>query len=228
FSSRVQSAAIARTWQQEETPYATLDLREMLSGGFPSPEAMPRLVIVASSFNSYHSLDSRALDRNLQAYLDAGGRVLWITGTGQPPTKTFADFRETMERSATNAKLPVPEKDFIGAQLSFFDSQDSPAPRVVRSPLTKAGWQQPFSPWEFEPENGDGFRTVLELNVGGDTLIVGIVDELGQRLVLPIYAVTPFLLAGEDRVESPHEPTLDAASTAVLDAALNALRPMEP
>lgn len=227
FSSRVQSAAIARTWRQEETPYATLDLRETLSDGFPVPEAMPRLVIVASSFNTYHSLEAKALDKNLQAYLDAGGRVLWITGTGQPPAGTFAVFRKAMNRDDPKSKLPVPSGDFLGAGIRVADDTLSPF-TVANSPATRAGWQQPFSPWTFDVEDDADLRPLLGLETDERSLVVGAIDSDGKRAILPIYAVTPFLFAGEDRVETPHEPALNSASTAVLHAALDALRPTEP
>lgn len=227
FSSRVQSAAIARNWQQEGTPYATLDLREALSEGFPSPETMPRLVIVASSFNSYHSLDAQALDRHLQAYLDAGGRVLWITGTGQPPSGAFASFRKAMHRDDPKSKLPVPDGDFLGARIRLVD-HDAERHVIAHPATTRAGWQQPFAPWTFSVEERADLRALAILETDTASLIVGAIDAEARRAMLPIYAVTPFLLAGEDPIESPHEPTLDAASAMILDSALNALPSTKP
>ncbi len=227
FSSRVQSAAIARSWQREEMPYATLDLRDTLSEGFPSPESMPRLVIVASSFHSYHSLDAQALDRNLQAYLDAGGRVLWITGTGQPPAEAFAAFRKAMHRDEPKSKLPVPVGDFLDARIRLIGN-DTDRYVVEHSPATRSGWQQPFAPWTFDIEENADLHPLAILETEGHSFLVGAIDADRRRAILPIYAVTPFLLAGEDRVETPHEPALDAPSASVLDAALDMLRPTKP
>lgn len=227
FASRVQSAAIARSWQEKGTPFASLDLRDTITEGFPSAKRMPRLVVVAGSFRSYQSLDADAFDRNLQAYLADGGRVLWITGTGQPPAGTFSALRNAMHRDDPASKLPVPEGDFLGARIRLSD--DGSAPFVVEhSPATRAGWQQPFSPWIYDNEKNPKLRPIAILETDTLSFPVGVVDTDGRRAILPIYAVTPFLLGGEDRIEVPHEPTLDDASSTVLEKALDALRPKTP
>jgi len=224
FASRVESAAIARSWKKAETPYITLDLRQILSGDIPSPERMPQLVVVGSSFNSYRSLKADPFDRSLESYLDAGGGVLWISGTGEPPAKSFASLRKAMHRESPKAKLPVSNDDFLGARLRLTDG----APNfftIEHSAETKAGWQKPFSPWTFASEKETALRPLATLEAGGESFIVGVIDAERKRALLPIYAVTPYLFAGDDRIESPHEPSLDSASAAVLAAALKALTP---
>lgn len=63
FASRVESAAIARSWQKARTNYITLDLRDTLSGGIPSPERMPRLVVVLPHFVASVGLSEFNLDQ---------------------------------------------------------------------------------------------------------------------------------------------------------------------
>lgn len=222
FASRVQSAAIARSWQSNGTPYATLDLRNVLLDGLPSPEHMPRLVIVATSYHNYHSLDIATFDRQLQTYLDAGGHVIWITGTGQPPAVAFASFRKAMLRDTPNSKLPVSDASFLGAQIRVVGSEVS-SPSIAHSATTKAGWQQPFSPWTFDLDKTEGLLPLMTLNTEGRSLTVGAIDAAGQRACLPVYAITPYLFGGEDTIASPHQPTLDSASGATLDAVLQKL-----
>ncbi len=224
FAARVQSAAIARHWQETGKAYATFDLRDALADGFPAPEAMPQLVIVANSFHSYHSLKSDALDRHLKSYLDAGGRVLWIYGTSSPPVGAFAGIRTALQRGETGNKLPVSDADFPGARVSLVGS-GLPASVIAHPAATKAGWQQPFCPWTFDLENRDDVRPLATLETEAISLVVGAVDTAGKRALLPVYAVTPYLFAGEAGPESPHEPSLDAISAAHLEAALKALVP---
>lgn len=222
FAGRVLSASIARSWQQKGKPYATLDLREVLTGGFPAPAQMPQLVIVAPSFHSYHSLKADDLDRNLREYLDAGGRVLWISGTGLPPSGAFAPFRAVMHRDDAKSKLPVPDGDFRGARVSLV-AAGLPAATIAHPAATKAGWQQPFCPWTFDFEKSNDLRPLATLETGASLLTVGAIDTEGRRALLPVYSVTPHLFAGEDGPASPHEPALDSTGEAFLEATLKAL-----
>lgn len=222
FASRVQSAAIARSWQQTGRPYATFDLREALADGFPAPEQMPQLVIVATSFHSYHSLKADALDRHLQTYLEAGGRVLWVSGTTLPPAGAFASFRPVMRRDDDKSKLPVSDGDFLGAQVGLVGS-DLPASVIAHPATTKAGWQQPFCPWTFSLENRNDLLPLVTLATDGSSQIVGAIDTARSRALLPVYAITPYLFLGEDGPDSPHVPSLGSVGEAFLEAALKAL-----
>lgn len=224
FASRVQSAAIARSWQESGKPYATLDLREALADGFPAPVQMPQLVIVATSFHSYHSLKADAFDRHLRDYLDAGGRVLWIAGTSLPPAGAFDSFRTAMHRDDNGSKLPVPDPDFLCARVRLVGA-DRPVSTIARPAATKAGWQQPFCPWTFSLENRNDLRPLMTLEADGKSFLVGAIDAAGRRALLPVYAVTPYLFAGDEGPASPHEVSLDSISEAFLAGALEALVP---
>lgn len=222
FASRVPSAAIARNWQRTGKPYATIDLRITLSDGFPAPERMPQLVVVATSFHSYQSLHAEALDRHLQAYLDAGGRVVWISGTVLPPPVTFANFRTAMHQEETKNKLPVTDEEFLGARVQL-TCTDLRAATIAHPATTKAGWHQPFCPWTFRLDSRTDLRPLVTLETADDSRLVGVIDSAGKRALLPIYAVSPYLFAGEDRPHSPHEPSLDSISGGLLEGALKAL-----
>ncbi len=222
FASRVQYAAIVRTWQQTGKSYATVDLREALADGFPDPKQMPQLVVVGTSFQSYHSLKADAFNRHLQAYLDAGGRVLWFSGTSLPPAGAFASFRNVMHRDGANSKLPVSDGDFLGARVDFIGSR-VPAPTIQRPAATHAGWHQPFCPWTFKLENQTELRPLVTLDTDATSLIVGAINAKGKLALLPVYTITPYLFAGDDGPKSPHEPTLDSIGEVFLEASLKAL-----
>ena len=222
FAARVQSAAIARNWQQKGKPYITIDIREALADGFPVPEQMPQLVIVATSFHSYHSFKADVFDRHLQDYLDAGGRVLWIGGTSLPAGGAFGSFRPLMHRDDAKSKLPVSDGDFLGAKVGVVGS-NIPVSTVAHPAATKAGWQQPFCPWTFTLENQNDARPFATLEIDGSSLVVGAIDIARSRAFLPVYAVTPYLFTSEECPDSPHEPNLDSISSAHLEAALKAL-----
>ena len=91
-------------------------------------------------------------------------------------------------------------------------------------PSFRAGWQQPFSPWTIATEDTPELRPLVRLETGDRSLTVGAIDTERRRALLPIYAVTPYLFAGEERIESPHEPSLDATSATLLDTVLETLR----
>ncbi|MDF1754246.1 MAG: hypothetical protein P1U89_15785 [Verrucomicrobiales bacterium] len=222
FAGRVQSAAIARTWQQSEKPYATFDLREAIAYGFPSPDKMPQLVVVAPSFHSYHSLKADVFDRHIQDYLAAGGRVLWICGTGQPASGAFASFRSAMKRDDAKSKLPVPDGDFIGAEVHLA-GLDQPVSTIAHPATTKAGWHQPFCPWTFKLEGRDDLLPLATLKTEGVSPVVGAIDVAGRRALLPVYSVTPYLFEGEGGPVSPHQPALGSTGAAFLEAALEVL-----
>lgn len=226
FASRVQSAAIARSWKQSGKPYATFDLRDALDDGFPAPEKMPQLVIVASSFHSYHSLKADVLDRRLQSYLDAGGSVLWISGTTLPAAGAFATFRSAMGRADDKSKLPVSDSDFIGARVALVGA-NLPDSVIAHPARTKAGWQQPYCPWTFSLENQKDLQPLVTLEAGGNSQIVGAIDIGKRRALLPVYAITPHLFAGEGGPDSPHEPALSSVGEAILEGALKALVPVQ-
>lgn len=225
FSSRLQSAAIARHWQQSGQPYATFDVRDLIRDGFPSPAQVPCFVIVATAFHNYHTLRAETFDEKLRAYLEAGGRVLWIAGTGLPPEHSFGDFREAMHRTEAKATLPVPDDEFVGARVRLEEAEDATAPAIIaHSPRTKAGWQRPLSPWSFELAGSGNLRPLLEIETDQEVVTVGAIDAARQRALLPIYAVTPHLFENAGSIVSPHEPTMDPVSASLLDGALRALK----
>jgi hypothetical protein len=214
FSSRVQAAAMARTLGKQGRAYATIDLRGLLTAGFPDPEEVPLLLVTATSFRSYYWMDSADFDSGLSAYTAKGGNVLWIAGTGMLPEKTFASVRSAWKRTE-KTNLPVPAKAFVGSTLTAsFDG--NPSWTIVNTPDTPAGWQQPFCPWWFDSATAEGLEPILTLSHEGSPLVVGATTTDRRLTILPVYAVTPHLLDATTPVATPHEPELDGPSAAIL------------
>lgn len=214
FSSRVQSAATVRTLQKLGRPHATFDVRRLLAADFPEPRQVPLMIIVATQFTSYHWMKTDVLETALADYLKRGGRVLWIMGHGGMPKKVLEPFISALQRTE-KAYLPVPGKRFTGSRLIAHLPGD-PAWQIVNTPETPAGWQRPYCPWRLEPTAGSALEPLLTLESEGVKHLVGACTTDHRLALLPVYAVTPYLLSGESRVTSPAEPELDDASTSVL------------
>lgn len=214
FSSRVQSAATVRTLRRLGRPHATFDVRRLLAEGFPEPKQVPLMIIVATQFTSYHWMKTDVLEAALADYLKRGGRLLWIMGQGGLPKKVLDPFTSVMQRTE-KAYLPVPSKRFTGSKLIAHLPGD-PAWQIVNNPETPAGWQRPYCPWRIEPAADSTLEPLLTLESEGVKHLVGACTADHRIALLPIYAVTPYLLSGESRVTSPAEPELDEASTKVL------------
>jgi hypothetical protein len=221
FPSRVQSAAIVRTLGKQGRPHTTLDVRKLLTEGFPLPADVPLVVVVATSFHSYHWMKSEVFDAGLTSYLEDGGKVLWIAGTGIPPKTALAPVAAAWKR-VEKSNLPVPEKRFVGARLSAALPGD-PSWTIVNTPETPAGWQRPHCPWWFEIPSDSSLVPVLSLETSEENLVVGVVSSDRRVAFLPVYSVTPHLLDRETPVTSPSEPELDAPATTLLIGVIDRL-----
>lgn len=221
FSSRVQSAATVRTLRQRGRPHATFDVRQLLSEGFPSPAQVPLFIVVATSFRSYHWMKAGDFDELLSDYLQDGGKVLWIAGTGGLPAKSLAPISASGKRD-DKATLPVPTKTFLGSTLSARLPGD-PAWSIVNTPETPAGWQRPHCPWWFDLSHTSNLIPLLTLRTPEQSFVVGAATHDRQIALLPVYAVTPHLLDRDTPVTSPFEPALDLPATTLLTGVIDFL-----
>lgn len=218
FSSRVQSAATIRTLRKLNHPHATFDVRRLLEEGFPDSQQVPLMILVATQFTSYHWMKTDALETALADYLQRGGRVLWIMGQGGLPQKLFAPFASALQRTE-KANLPVPGTRFIGSKL-IAHLPGEPAWQFVNTPETPSGWHRPYCPWRFERPHESALEPLLTLENEGVKHLVGACTTDHRLALLPIYAVTPYLLSGESRGTSPAEPELDEAGTKLLQGVM--------
>ena len=215
FASRVLSVAISRTLQDSGEACATLDVRQLVDEGFPPPSQVSQVIIVANSFRSYHTLDAAVFDEKLSTYLAQGGRVLWIMGNTQPAAKSLEPFRTALQRDDPKSQLPVPDEQFLGARLTLVDSPLRP--QTIAYPVrTAAGWQQPFCAWTYNKGKLGDLQPLAVLESASGPLIVGAISPDRRIATLPVYAVTPHLFGGSDIIASPHRPSLDDTTAAIL------------
>lgn len=223
FSSRVQSVAIARSLQQAGQSFATFDVRQILADGLPSSKRVPRLIIVATSFHSYHSLKADVFDQRIADYLAHGGRVLWIMGNSPPAPTSFAPFTKAMQRKDAKDRLPVSDELFLGSRVDVVGSGLSGL-AIAHSAHTSAGWQQPFCPWTFDLVKSPALNPLITLDTGHQALTVGAIDADSKRACVPIYALTPHLFEGSGTIPTAHEPALDSATANILTAVLKRMQ----
>ena len=131
-------------------------------------------------------------------------------------------YQKAMEESA-DPSFPVAESDFVGARLRFSFDEDRTW-TIAHSPRTPAGWQQPFCPWRFQLAGQSDLSPLATIETPHASQIVGAISSDRKTACLPIYALTPYLLEGGDRIESPAEPELDAAGTEILFAVPDLMR----
>lgn len=227
YGDRLLAAEICRSLgRTTDRPYATLDLRQILSQGFPSPARMPAVIIAASSLRDYAGMKVTDLDRQLQAYIQQGGHVLWIGGPAKPPAalgKIAAAMSKTEKQS-----LPLPEPQFLKTHLKLAGSKAT-GWTFFRSPALKTGWHEALCPWTFSlPTTPGGELTPLvELSTESGPTVVGVLWETAghrnQAAFLPVYSLTPFLLTENNTVEAPAQPQLDAVGQSILFATLDRL-----
>jgi len=220
YAGRVEAAAIARTLQHRGKSYVTLDVRQVLQEGFPTPEQVPQIVLVAPSFHSYHEMKAKSFDDRITDYLKQGGRVLWVMGTSLPASRSFASFNAALSQPnspAAKSKLPVTDEEFLGAVLNLIGTELPPQTIAHRANF-QASWVQPLCPWSFDLTKNSDLKPLVTLTSGTRSQVVGAVSSNGKTACIPIYALTSYLLAGEQTVTSPHEPVLDAAAESILFA----------
>ena len=221
FGERVLAASICRTLGESGRPYATVDVRDVLTRGLPSPQQMPVVVMAARVPRSYVWMKTDDLDKALQPYLDAGGKVVWIGGT-QPPLDALKPLADAMQAGEEKG-WPLPIEELLQSQVQLVGADAKASWSFVRSPQTPAGWQVPQSRYYFG--DSDALKALVELRAGERALIVGAAwPRTDPRAVfLPTYALWPHLLTPDATIERVDEPRLDGAGAAILQQALDAL-----
>lgn len=223
FASRVPSVAIARSLQRSGRSYASFDVRRLIADGFPSPEQVPQMIIVASSFRSYHTLNAEVLDQKLADYLERGGRVLWIMGNARPAPKSLSAFNPVMQRKDAKDRLPVTDEQFLDSSVELIGS-GLPALEIAHPAKTNAGWHNPYCAWTYDLKERQDLRPLVALKTSGQSQTVGAITADSRIACIPIYALTPYLFEGSDTIPSAHEPALDPSTERLLTALLDRIR----
>ena len=223
FASRVPSVAIARTLQRSGRSYATFDVRHLMADGFPSPERVPVMIIVANSYRGYHSLKLENLEEGLARYIKDGGRILWIMGMAKNISKSLAVIEKARKRQDDKSNLPVTDDQFLMSRLELVGS-DLNALKIAHPAKTGAGWHNPYCPWTFDLTENKSLQPLVTLHTGSQSQTVGVITADKKIACIPVYALTPFIFEGGDTIPSAHEPMLDPVCEKVLNALLQRLK----
>jgi hypothetical protein len=231
YGDRVIDACICRAMQDEGHSYVTLDVRDILDKGFPSPARVPTIVISATALRDYGWMHVADLNRQLHAYLQDGGHLLWIGGNTKPPEA----LSPLVDAMAQTAGQPIPGQELLHQDPAVHDTKlillsgaADPSWTFYRPLLLKVGWSQPLDPWRFD-KSSDVLQPFLQIQEGSNPPSVvgvywnGAAGKQIQGAYLPIYSVAPHLLVESAVVADPSVPRLDEPSIQILDTVLNQL-----
>ena len=227
FSSKYISAAIVRTLRRKNKTCRLLDIREVDKSGFASASEMPLLIISAGGFHT-----SKELKAKLAAYMQGGGKLLWIGGDHK---NQLGDLSKSMVRAESDQMpvsnkygkdSPAREKAVIKFCPEFAKSLGSRGYKFVRNPNTKAGWQKPIC--NFYIKDGDEKIVPLaEMTVDQSVMTVAAAcknkEGVFQYLFLPEFLVSPYLLSDETSIKDPSLPILDSVGAKVLMSSVDVL-----
>jgi len=230
FSSKFIMTSAMWVVKDAGIPFRALDLRDVAKNGMPAPAQMPVAVICSGRFHP-----PAEFRKSLSAYIEAGGKFLWIGGR---ESKLLAPFSESF-KPVDDKLLPVSKKygeqnaeiikksavTFRGGLARVLGTKPYP---FKRNPNTRAGWQKPYCPYEIE--SGDPNITVLAvLNAGDATMNIAAAyrDASGKAkfIFVPEYIIAPFLLSEDTEMRDPSRPRLDSVGRKVLTEGLRMLAP---
>jgi len=202
-----------------------IDLREVAQKGL-EPKNVDLLVVPGSSFKPYLGFDHKKLLRQIAAFAEKGGRVLWINGalpSGVCDAVEKAMYKPYREKGGyCNPPYWVPMRELVGSTFAW--TSDSPvAYTCVRRPTGMAGWFWEGSTWAFDPKKLPADSVpLLEFRSPNYTGTVGVAwPKADPRFIyLPYAALFPYTLTHEKPSVTDYELRLDSAGEAFLSRAV--------
>jgi hypothetical protein len=218
YGDKVIATAIARTLAQSHQRYLTLDLRTVLAQGFPSPRQMPGLILSASLLQNYEGMLKSDLDRRLKTYLDQGGKLIWVGGSGPLPSASMGHIQKAMTRNP--GEWPVLTKEFASFRLTLHGSRPAAWP-LLHDVSTTGGWQKPTTPFYFGSPTAGGLEPLLSLTNNEKDVTIAVTWAKGAYL--PLFTLAPFVYSN-DKIADAGQPVLDQVGRAILMATFAKLR----
>jgi hypothetical protein len=214
FGDRVLAVQIVNALRRQGKNAELVDVRTFLEKG----AEVQALIVPAQRCASYRKLKVEALDKRLGAYLDAGGKVVWVGG-GKPPGALRRGLPKDFMAKGDDKAWPVPMERFRLGSLGVAGDIGW----KLRRPLEgQAGWQWPRNPFAFTQEAVSQGAPLVELSCDGQSETVGLAwpKEKPSVAYVPGYAVMPYVWTSETPALSPLRLELDAAGTRAIEAAL--------
>lgn len=230
-------ASAMRSLANSGIPFAPVDVRSLVKSGLPNPSQMPVLVVCAGDF-----VIGAERIAQLNAYVEAGGRLLWIGG-GHPreePTVQCHGVLGPLSKALSTVDDPfllISRRHADSAALSrvavrfrecVIGGLGAGTHGFYRNPNTPAGWHKPFCNRQVDTRH-PAILGLAELVVDEKPVCVAAAlmedDKRARHVFIPEYLLAPFLFVESGRMPDPSRPTLDAFGERVLLGALRMLAP---
>ena len=217
FGDRVLAVQTVNTLRRRGKNAELVDVRQFLDKG----AEMPTLIVPAQRCASYRTLKTETLNKQLRAFLDAGGKVVWVGG-GKPLAALCRGMPKDFLVKGDGNAWPVPLGKFRSGKLSVAGGAEW---SLAHSPEGSAGWHWPSNPFFFTQDAVSQGVPLARWSGEGQSKCVGLAWPKGKPSVayLPTYAVSPYVWTVEPPTLAPLRLDLDAAGVAVLEAAMEAL-----
>ena len=220
YNYRPAAAAVARSLGAAGRDYVLLDVRDMLNGGLPDPEAMPIVVVPAqATTSSYLTMDRADLDDAIETYADAGGKVIWAGGRPSDALDAFGDHDDVKRGS-----FGVEDDKLDRYALRLLDGDDAHAWTMGARPKPTAGWGAAGTGRTFA--EADELTPLLRWEGGGEPSTVGVLateDGQPRHAFLPHWTLWMYLLDDERTIPDPARPTLDPVGSVIFFHTLDRL-----
>ncbi len=222
YTDRIITAAACRTLANANRSYATIDVRDVLTGSAPDPKEVPTLLISASALRDYGWMHVADLSAKLEAYLKAGGGIIWIGGESLP-SEALGPIRSgatRIEKQTVPIKELMKDDDALHNTKLVLLAGEEASWNFVRPPVLNIGWTQPLCPWKFENLASE-LTPLLRLQSGDESTTVGVLwtpatGKTVQAAFIPIYAVAPKILVKDGVLQHPTEPEFDEPGATIL------------
>ena len=219
FGDRVLAVQIVNTLRRQGTNAELVDVRTYMETGAD----VLALIVPAQRYASYRTMKTEALDKQLTAYLGAGGKVVWIGG-GKPPAVLCQGMPKELLVKGENKNWPETLASFGEGELVVCGDKGKTFP-CQRLPEGKAGWQWPTNPYVFGAGTETSGVAFAMWRKGEQKEVIGLAWPKGKPSMayVPGYAVVPYIWTKETPSLSSLLLELDAAGANVLETALNVL-----
>ena len=210
--------------RRPELNAALVDARAFAKDGL-DPKVTP-VIVVYRSVCGYRGFDVKGFGRRLEAYAQAGGKVIWINGKppecliGQSALKALRDVER--RDGYCDPRFPVPLDELKKSSVAWVGPGERREWKYLHRPNGTDGWYWVGSPQWFEPSALPKDSVPLtELRTPGKTFLTGI--ACGSCAYIPENSLFAYCLTDERPQLDPFVLRLDSAGEAVMLSTLDAL-----
>jgi len=216
---------VLRTLAAKGVAYRCVPYEDRVLGEGFDVKQTPVMLVAAPALGSERGVDVALFNRAMEAYLRAGGSVVWLGGRVLDSLAARMPQHVMPERPVA---FPAATEEMLGARFLWALGDRE---FVAGKPLDKMPWNGfadcrclYFDPWE----PAEGTTALLRLVTDKRDVVVGVsavTAEGGRLTYLPWFALCPCMLTERTTVESVVNLALDEAGEALLTGSLALHRP---